>query len=278
MNIFLFCLLRRRICSAPSQTAVESSTQSFVQPVHKPIMTLCEGKRVCSTYRTTYRVSYRQVTKRTSHPLYTCCPGWKKTETYSHTCNRALCQLPCQNGGTCVSLNICECTAGWSGIYCQKDVDECKSGAHRCSQLCVNSAGSFHCECVDGYQLAGDGKTCDYVAKPTAIVSTSAHELGVPDSVKEEMKALRSKIEVLEQKLHLLLSPLHSLSTSSPNDPITLLTHSFQQLDRIDSLSEQISFLEEKLETCKCDRSIVAPTHRAVWIWDLLSCMYISCN
>lgn len=35
-------------------------------------------------------------------------------------------------------------------------------------------------------------------------------------------------------------------------DPISRLSHSLQQLDRIDSLSEQISFLEERLETCKC--------------------------
>lgn len=69
------------------------------------------------------------------------------------------------------------------------------------------------------------------------------------------MAELRNKIEVLEQKLHLLLTPFQSLTTASPDaraDPIALLTHSLQQLDRIDSLSEQISFLEERLETCSC--------------------------
>lgn len=53
-----------------------------------------------------------------------------------------------------------------------------------------------------------------------------------------------------------MLAPFHNLIPSAPEDvgadPISRLSHSLQQLDRIDSLSEQISFLEERLETCKC--------------------------
>lgn len=57
------------------------------------------------------------------------------------------------------------------------------------------------------------------------------------------------------QKLQLALAPFLKLDTPglegvSP-DPISLLAHSLQQLDRIESLSEQISFLEERLETCE---------------------------
>lgn len=73
--------------------------------------------------------------------------------------------------------------------------------------------------------------------------------------MRQEVQELRRRMEVLEQKLQLVLAPFHSLSTASPEDglgPVTFLTHSLQQLDRIDSLSEQISFLEERLETCSC--------------------------
>ncbi|NP_001104187.1 uncharacterized protein LOC100126603 precursor [Xenopus laevis] len=247
----------RRICSAAGHPGTVSVTQSFLQPVHSPIMTLCEGHRICSTYRTTYKVSYRQVSRRTSFPLYSCCPGWRRIEAPTHSCGQVLCRLPCQNGGTCVGSNKCECPAGWRGIHCQTDVDECSDRTHQCSQLCINSAGSFQCECLEGYRLMADGKVCDNVPKPTVPPTspTSVQESGVPHSVKEEMAELRSKIDVLEQKLHLLLTPFQGLSTSSPDDrsdPIALLTHSLQQLDRIDSLSEQISFLEERLETCSC--------------------------
>uniref|UniRef100_A0A8C0M8J9 Uncharacterized protein n=1 Tax=Canis lupus familiaris TaxID=9615 RepID=A0A8C0M8J9_CANLF len=70
------------------------------------------------------------------------------------------------------------------------------------------------------------------------------------------------------QKLQLVLAPLHSMASRALEhglpDPSSLLTHSFQQLDRIDSLSEQISFLEEQLGSCECH-----PPHRAArtWAW-----------
>uniref|UniRef100_A0A8C0SQT2 EGF like domain multiple 7 n=1 Tax=Canis lupus familiaris TaxID=9615 RepID=A0A8C0SQT2_CANLF len=60
------------------------------------------------------------------------------------------------------------------------------------------------------------------------------------------------------QKLQLVLAPLHSMASRALEhglpDPSSLLTHSFQQLDRIDSLSEQISFLEEQLGSCSCKK------------------------
>ena len=39
------------------------------------------------------------------------------------------------------------------------DIDECKSGP--CSNgKCINSDGSFRCECQPGFTLGADGKTC----------------------------------------------------------------------------------------------------------------------
>lgn len=58
------------------------------------------------------------------------------------------------------------------------------------------------------------------------------------------------------QKLQLVLAPLHSLASQALAhglpDPGSLLAHSFRQLERIDSLSEQVSFLEEQLGSCEC--------------------------
>ena len=46
------------------------------------------------------------------------------------------------------------------------DVDECAEGTSGCSQECTNTVGSFDCSCVDGYELARNGKACNgmYVA------------------------------------------------------------------------------------------------------------------
>ncbi|XP_070107083.1 epidermal growth factor-like protein 7 isoform X10 [Equus caballus] len=83
---------------------------------------------------------------------------------------------------------------------------------------------------------------------------------GVDSEVKEEVQRLRSRVDVLEQKLQLVLAPLHSLASRALEhglpDPGSLLAHSFQQLDRIDSLSEQISFLEEQLGSCSCKKEL----------------------
>ena len=41
------------------------------------------------------------------------------------------------------------------------DIDECESSGHGCQQVCVNTPGSYHCECEIGYLLTGDGLTCE---------------------------------------------------------------------------------------------------------------------
>ncbi|KAG9276298.1 complement C1s subcomponent-like isoform X3, partial [Astyanax mexicanus] len=47
------------------------------------------------------------------------------------------------------------------------DVDECSSPVSSedsgplCSQICLNTLGSYQCACHHGYQLRDDGRTCD---------------------------------------------------------------------------------------------------------------------
>lgn len=83
---------------------------------------------------------------------------------------------------------------------------------------------------------------------------------GADSEVKEEVQRLQSRVDVLEEKLQLVLAPLHSLASRALEhglpDPGSLLAHSLQQLDRIDSLSEQISFLEEQLGSCSCKKEV----------------------
>ncbi|MGH0125823.1 UNVERIFIED_CONTAM: hypothetical protein FKN15_024991 [Acipenser sinensis] len=229
--------------------------------MYKPYLTLCEGHRLCSTYRTSYRVSYRQIIRKLPPPMPECCPGWRRVN--SHSCNQAVCAKPCLNGGTCVKPNRCACPPGWTGSYCRKDVDECSSGTHNCAQQCQNIAGSYQCGCQEGYLLSSDKRSCEQVEQPVPNKTTdklnNADEEPVDsDQMKEEVQDLRSRVEVLEQKLQLALAPLHSFTSLFLEEGLveqtSLLSHSFQQLDRIDSLSEQIGFLEERLETCESPR------------------------
>ena len=40
------------------------------------------------------------------------------------------------------------------------DDDECQSNATKCEQTCVNTPGSYRCDCGRGYQLDSDGYSC----------------------------------------------------------------------------------------------------------------------
>lgn len=40
------------------------------------------------------------------------------------------------------------------------DVDECLDASIVCDQVCINSVGTYHCTCEEGYRIGSDGKTC----------------------------------------------------------------------------------------------------------------------
>ena len=40
------------------------------------------------------------------------------------------------------------------------DVNECVADSNGCNQSCINTDGSFHCICDDGYALSEDRRTC----------------------------------------------------------------------------------------------------------------------
>ncbi|XP_044782584.1 epidermal growth factor-like protein 7 isoform X3 [Bubalus bubalis] len=215
----------RRVCviGAPQGPVSES----FVQRVYQPFLTTCDGYRACSTYRTLYRTAYRRRPgPDPTRPRYACCPGWTRT------------------GGVLGA--------------CGADVDECSAGGGGCPQRCVNTAGSYWCQCWEGHRPSVDRAVC--LPERGAPRVTPDPATGADSEVKEEVQRLQSRVDMLEQKLQLVLAPLHSLASRALEhglpDPGSLLAHSLQQLDRIDSLSEQISFLEEQLGSCSCKKEV----------------------
>lgn len=251
----------RRVCTVGVSGG--SISETFVQRVYQPYLTTCDGHRACSTYRTIYRTAYRTAYRHSpgltpSRPRYACCPGWKRTNGLPGACGAAICQPPCGNEGRCIRPGRCRCPVGWQGDTCQIDVDECSTGEARCPQRCVNTVGSYWCQCWEGQSPSADGVLCLPKEGPSLVAPSPTP--GVDSVVREEVYKLQARVDVLEQKLQLVLAPLHSLASRSPEhglqDPGSLLAHSFQQLDRIDSLSEQVSFLEEQLGSCSCKKDL----------------------
>ncbi|XP_070570924.1 signal peptide, CUB and EGF-like domain-containing protein 1 [Ptychodera flava] len=75
------------------------------------------------------------------------------------SCN-AICSPRCENGGRCMSPNVCECTPNFSGSTCDIDVDECLTNNGGCDHSCFNNRGSYSCVCQVGYILAIDAHSC----------------------------------------------------------------------------------------------------------------------
>ncbi|KAI8518112.1 negative regulation of Notch signaling pathway, partial [Branchiostoma belcheri] len=178
----------KHVCQDQTQVSIPKlCVDSFAQPQYTPYMTVCDGMRLCSSYKTTYKTSYRQVYKMeaSTRTSYICCPGWTQRHKRAKGCLQPVCSKPCVHG-RCIRPDTCECRRGWSGDVCDTDENECDADAHGCEQECVNSKGSFICTCRAGYRLNSDGKTC----AATGEVIDAKYE------------ALMLRVEELEQRRH----------------------------------------------------------------------------
>ncbi|XP_071550303.1 protein crumbs isoform X2 [Panulirus ornatus] len=66
---------------------------------------------------------------------------------------------PCKNGATCMDGNnsfTCHCLDTWNGTICEVDVDECEYDPCKNGGACSNLQGSFECLCEEHYC----GATC----------------------------------------------------------------------------------------------------------------------
>uniref|UniRef100_A0A4X1SEZ7 Epidermal growth factor-like protein 7 n=1 Tax=Sus scrofa TaxID=9823 RepID=A0A4X1SEZ7_PIG len=265
----------RRVCVVGVPRGPVS--ESFVQRVYQPFLTTCDGYRACSTYRTIYRTAYRRSPgPAPARPRYACCPGWKRTSGLPGACGAAICHPPCQNGGSCVRPGRCHCPAGWRGDTCQTG----EAGSHfpGGGLQAPPCTGSWRVE--RGLSVAPPLPDTTF---PQMWMNAVLEGAAVPSTVSTPQAVTGVTVrrgtahlwtghsacpgegppgwpQTPQQKLQLVLAPLHSLASRALEhglpDPGSLLAHSLQQLDRIDSLSEQISLLEEQLGSCSCKKEL----------------------
>ncbi|XP_063791818.1 epidermal growth factor-like protein 8 [Pseudophryne corroboree] len=241
------------VCSRQVDKIPVIYNETFIQPVYQPYLTTCRGQRTCSTYRTVYSVSVRQVRREILQAKSVCCPGWRKKEPSSESCEEAVCHKPCQNGGTCIKPNMCRCAPGWGGRHCHVDIDECRRPSRYCPQLCVNTRGSYRCECNAGYVLGEDGKSC--IKNKTPVVPVQQAE-DASHRLSNEVQDLRSLVTTLEQKLDGTMSALQRLFPIKLSEirieQVQQFWEQIRSLDRVDFLSDQLMYMEEKMGECSC--------------------------
>ncbi|CAM4655860.1 unnamed protein product, partial [Lepidochelys olivacea] len=247
----------RGVCARHTLRVPLVYNETFARPLHQPYLTLCPGGRICSTYRTTYRVALRQVTRDVLQTRAICCQGWKKRHVGANTCEEAVCYKPCQNGGVCTSPDRCQCRPGWGGRYCHVDVDECRSPVPLCSQRCLNTPGSFRCECEPGWAPGPDGTGCHPLpTAPVPLPPPPVRDPPAPERLTRQVLELQQQMEKLEERVERALGTLRRLlppplAELGPDEAAELWSR-LRHLDRLDSLSDQLLLLEERLGACSC--------------------------
>ncbi|XP_030642961.1 protein HEG [Chanos chanos] len=122
----------------------------------------------------------------------------KSTPSADHACGAHR----CANGGTCAETPgagySCRCLPAWGGPSCTEDVDECQSRPCPPNSVCVNTRGSFSCECPLGFDLE-DGRTCTQVKTflGTFRVNSTVHLMNVHEIQREILQLLNSSLSSL---------------------------------------------------------------------------------
>ncbi|KAM4634278.1 collagen and calcium-binding EGF domain-containing protein 1 isoform 2-T2 [Polymixia lowei] len=170
-----------------------------------------------------------------------CCDGFKFVlgqcipEDYD-VCSGAPCEQQCTDHFGRV---VCTCYPGYrydrerhrnrEKPYCL-DIDECASkNTTVCSQICINSMGSYRCECEKGYFLEEDGTTCTKGERAARLFGKSDNvmKVGACSATCEDFHQIKMSVMQLKQKMAMLPSnaEVHEQMTNEK----MLTSHSFLQ-------------------------------------------------
>ncbi|XP_063355619.1 protein HEG isoform X2 [Pelmatolapia mariae] len=152
---------------------------------------------------------------------------------------------PCNNEGRCMVDEPdefrCSCQQGWEGRTCNKDIDECKQEPCPKGSTCINTNGSFSCECPLGFDLE-DGRTCSR-AKTflcTISVNGSLHNSDIQ----------REIIELLNVSLSVIRGYRRSTVTKQEKDGVSIMVANTFSISANVTTTEVNNIIQMSLKNC----------------------------
>ncbi|XP_056392911.1 protein HEG homolog 1 isoform X2 [Hyla sarda] len=160
---------------------------------------------------------------------------------------------PCQNRGLCKESQDlkgfrCDCPAGWSGDLCNKDVDECLSSPCPALSKCVNSRGSFSCQCPLGYLLE-KGAGC-------VLVRTFLGHIQLPwsfqDGTDNNSKMQEEIVRIMNSSFAAISGYYQSTVTSNSSD--NLIVQNLFSLESNVTMYDLLRSLQSYAKVCETSK------------------------
>ncbi|XP_055896193.1 myosin-3-like isoform X2 [Biomphalaria glabrata] len=168
----------RHVCTQEKELAIPVPVrQSYTRGIYNAELNTI-------TYQTAYRTVVKVQLK--SQKTNGCCPGWEKSSPHEQGCSKPICQDGCENGGQCISPNVCMCGDGYTGYRCQIEINECEA-RHKCQQICINTPGSYECACREGFKVSEDGFGCELCLSCTKEFQDIMYQMDSVAEVRQEI-------------------------------------------------------------------------------------------